>query len=425
VNAPAVAPRRGVFFGWWVVAGSVVGTALCQSPVVFLTLGVFMLPLGAEFGWDRAQVSFGLSVAAFALALASPFVGRILDRVGARRVTLWSLAGYGTVTAALSGLGDQLWQFYALLVLIGILGAGSNSMSYARVLCAWFDRRRGVALGLTMAGIALGATVTPLIAQQLIDTGGWRVAYAGLGAIVLGVALPVVYGLVRESPAAYGLAPDGDAPRAPARGGGDRPATAPPGLTHAQAVRTPAFWILLFVFFTLALAIHGIQIHLVPLLRDAGIAPKTAAAMAGLMAFTSMLGRVVVGYLFDRWYAPRVGMVAFACTALGFVMLTRVDTVPGAIACALLLGIGASSESDLLAYLTSRYLGLAAFGTLYGYVFGAFMFGTAIGPYAVGVSFEANRSYDLALWICAGGTLAVCGLLALLGPYPDWKPAAD
>ena len=409
-----------VFYGWWVVGASVIGTALCQSPIVFLTLGVFMIPLGEQFGWDRAEISLGLSVAAFSLAVATPFVGRLLDRFGPRKILLSSLLLYGATTASLGALGKAIWQFYLTLAAIGVLGAGSNTMSYARVLTAWFDKRRGFALGMTMAGIALGTTVAPVYAQAMIDAFDWRMAYTGLGLTVIVLGMPVIYFVIKETPQELGLQPDGveQTSEVNAPGVSGEPPPAAGGMTRAQAFRSRTFWMLLAIFFMLAVALHGVQIHLVPLLRDAGITPRFAAAMAGLMGLTSMFGRVLVGYLFDRIFAPRVAIVTFLCTGLGFVLLTVTESLPMAVICTVLMGIGASSESDLLAYLCSRYFGLASFGELYGYVYAALMLGTAIGPYAVGLSFELSGSYTTALWYCFGGSLLICWLLSRLEAFP-------
>ena len=116
------------FYGWWIVAVSTIGVAFCATPVVFLTLGVFMIPLGEEFGWNRAEISLGLSVAALSLAIATPWAGRMLDSQGPRRILRWSLALYALATASLYFLGNSILQFYAVLGLIGVLGAGSNTI---------------------------------------------------------------------------------------------------------------------------------------------------------------------------------------------------------------------------------------------------------------------------------------------------------
>ncbi len=394
-----------------------------QTPVVFLTLSVFMIPLGKEFGWDRAQVSLGLSVAALSLAIAMPMVGKLLDRFGSRRVLFSSMLLYGLATISLCTLGPSLWHFDLSFAAIGLLGAGSNTMSYARVLSAWFNRRRGLALGITMAGIPLGKAAAILAAQLLIDSHGWRVAYAVLGPAVLVIGLPEVYWLVRESPQEMGLLPDGDVVAAKDKPNPSPTAKLQGGLNREQSIHTREFWMLIAVFFLVGVAIHGIQIHLVPLLRDAGISPRMAAGAAGAMALTGIVGRVVVGFLFDHYFAPRVAIAAFLCPALAFILLQGNPVVALAFACAVLMEIGASSESDLLAYLTGRYFGLRSFGEIYGYIFATFMIGTAIGPYAVGLGYELMGSYREVLWASFGGTLMICAVVSRLGPFPIWDEA--
>jgi MFS family permease len=409
------------FYGWWIVAVSTIGVAFCATPVVFLTLGVFMIPLGEEFGWNRAEISLGLSVAALSLAVATPWAGRMLDSQGPRRVLKWSLALYAFATASLYFLGNSVLHFYAVLGLIGVLGAGSNTIVYSRVMSSWFDRQRGLALGLTMSGIGVGATIMPVVAQGLIDAVGWRGAYAGLGLMVLLIAYPLVLAVIRGNPQDMGLTPDGDALETPGSQITDSMAAAPKetGVGRAEAFKSRNFWLLNAIFLVMAAAVHGVQIHLVPLLRDHGISAQLAALMASAMGFATLLARIGEGYLFDRFFAPRVAIVVFLGATAGIGLLQAADAIWLAWLCAILIGIGAGAESSLLGYLASRYFGLRSFGELFGYVFASFMVGTAIGPYAVGLGYEALGSYDAILWVSASVLLFMCILMSRLGPYPN------
>jgi MFS family permease len=410
---------RQPFFGWWIVAVSTIGVALCATPVIFLTLGVFMIPLEEEFGWNRAEISLGLSVAALSLAIATPWAGRMLDSQGPRRVLKWSLALYALATASLYFLGNSILQFYAVLGLIGVLGAGSNTIAYSRVLSSWFDRQRGLALGLTMSGIGVGATIMPVVAQGLIDAFGWRGAYAGLGLIVLVIAYPLVMAVIRDNPQDMGLRPDGDEPSNVSVASSLATSPNEDGLLRAEVFRSRDFWLLNAIFLVMAAAVHGVQIHLVPLLRDHGISAQTAAVVASAMGFATLVARIGEGYLFDRFFAPKVAIVVFLGATAGIGLLQAADTIWLAWLGAILIGVGAGAESSLLGYLTSRYFGLRSFGELFGYVFASFMVGTAIGPYAVGLGYEALGSYDAVLWVCVFVLLFMCILMSRLGPFPN------
>lgn len=414
-------PTRKLYYGWYIVAASVIGVALSQAPIVYLSLGVFMIPLQQSFGWDRGKVSLGLSVGALTLALSMPVVGRLIDKHGARRVLLPSMAMFAIATMSLYFLTGSFWRYLAMFALIGVVGSGSNTMTYARVLSAWFDRLRGMALGFAMSGIGLGSALSPIIAQAIINGHGWRAAYLGLGLLVLVVGWPIQFFVMRDSPRAVGLRQDG-APgsvRHPTEFGDA--SLAPVGMSRRDAVRTREFWMLMAIFFIVALTVHGLQIHLAPLLRDNGLSATAAAGAAGLAGAVIFVSRIGVGYLLDKFFAPRVGLIVFLCPLIAMALVGHATTVGLALASATLLGIGSGAESDLMAYLVSRYFGIKCFAEIYGYTYGALMLGTAIGPYLWGLTFDLFHSYQPALWAALGGIVMICLLLLQFRPFPDWR----
>ena len=145
-----------VFYGWWVVLASGVGLALHFGPIIVATFGVFLKPLSQEFGWSRTQISLAFSLATLGLTVAVPFIGRLVDRFGARRVILPAVLLFGLSVLSLSFLSAHLWHFYAIYLLMGVVGSGTTPVPYAKVISRWFDRKRGLALGLAVAGIAVG-----------------------------------------------------------------------------------------------------------------------------------------------------------------------------------------------------------------------------------------------------------------------------
>ena len=414
-------PKGSVYYGWYIVAASVMGVALSQAPIAYLSLGVFMIPLHQSFGWDRGTVSLGLSVGALTLALSMPFVGRLIDQHGARRVLLPSMAMFALATMSLYFLTGSLWHYLGMFALTGIVGSGSNTMTYARVLSAWFDRLRGMALGFAMSGIGLGSALSPVIAQAIINGHGWRAAYLGLGLLVLVVGWPIQYFVMRDSPQAVGVRQDGQpaSVRQPMEIGDA--SFAPVGMTRRGAVRTKEFWMLMTIFFIVALTLHGLQIHLAPLLRDNGLSARAAAGAAGLTGAVTFVSRIGVGYLLDKFFAPRVGFIVFLCPLIAMALVGHAHTLGMALASASLLGVGSGAESDLMAYLVSRYFGIKCFAEIYGYTYGALMVGTAIGPYLWGLTFDLSHSYQPALWAALGGIGVICLLLLRFSKFPDWS----
>jgi MFS family permease len=276
-----------------------------------------------------------------------------------------------------------------------------------------------------MSGIGLGSALSPVIAQAIINDHGWRAAYLGLGLLVLVVGWPIQYLVMRDSPHTLGQRQDGEV--ASVRHSielGDA-SHAPVGMTCRGAVRTREFWMLMTIFFIVALTLHGLQIHLAPLLRDNGLSARAAAGAAGLTGAVTFVSRIGVGYLLDKFFAPRVGFMVFLCPLIAMALVGHAHTLGLALTCAALLGVGSGAESDLMAYLVSRYFGIKCFAEIYGYTYGALMVGTAIGPYLWGLTFDRSHSYQPALWAALGGVGVICLLLLRFTQFPDWsrKPA--
>ena len=177
-----------------------VGVFVSFASLLVYTFGMFLKPLAEEFSWSREAVSAAFGIAAMTVAVCSPPLGLLLDRHGARRIIVPALAIFGGALASLALLTPHLWHFYAVFVVLGIVGNGTAQMAYTRAVSSWFEKRRGAALALMLSGSAVGAVVLPPIAQALIDAAGWRTAYALLGGMVLVVGLPGVLAFVRERP---------------------------------------------------------------------------------------------------------------------------------------------------------------------------------------------------------------------------------
>ncbi len=410
-------PQRSVFYGWWIVAASFVGLTMNQSTMVFLVFGVFMKPLGAAFGWGRGPASLALSICAVAIAVMSPIVGSLVDRIGARRVMLPSMIGFGLLMCSLYFLTDSLFHFYAVYLLLGIVGTGANNVSYMRVISDWFGRRRGRALGIASSGVAMGSALASFTAQKLIDHFGWRAAYLGLGCFILFVGVPIVALIIRDKPSDLGMQPE--------PGGGASPPLSVRESWGALLSR-PLAWAMITLGFLVAVSLHGAEIHMVPLLTDRGISPDVAAgAFAAVTGVCALVGRLGVGALFDYFFAPRVSALAFLAPALGLsLVLVSSATWPCWIMAAL-LGLGSGAESDVLGYLTSRYFGVRAFGRVYGCVFAGFWVGTAVGPYLFGLVFDWTHSYQFALVVSVSLILIMCIMLALMPRFPDLQHRAS
>ncbi len=417
------APGEGkprLFRGWPIVAVAFVGQTFGIAPLLVYTFGVFAKPLAEAFHSNRGSIALAVSLLDVIIGLSAPAAGWLVDRRGARGVIAGSIVALTACLVALAFVQPPLWHLYSLYALAGLIGVASSPVTYGRVVANWFDRKRGLALGLATAGIGLGAFITPILAQFLLDRSGWRAAYLGLAGAAFLIALPAVGLWLRGTPQEVGLLPDGVS--APDQRVTHTDAVA--GMTAREAIRTRTFWQLCIIFFCVAACVNGSIAHLVPLLTDHGVSGSTAALATSLFGLTSIVGRVGNGYLVDRIFAPRVVAVLFAGAAIGLALLLADTTSATASLAAALLGLAVGAESDVIPFLISRYFGMRAMAMLFGFAFGAYVLGNATGRYLFAAGFDATGSYTLPL-ACALGLLVLASIATLtLGRY-NLVPADD
>jgi MFS family permease len=392
--------------GWRVAAASAAGVFVSFASLLVYTFGVFLKPLTVEFGWSREAVSAAFGIAAMTVAVCSPPLGLLLDRVAPRRVILPCLLIFGGAFASLSLLTPHLWHLYAVFLVLGAVGNGTAQMAYSRAVTSWFDRRRGMALALVMSGGAIGAIVLPPLAAALIRSAGWRGAYLALGGVALAIGLPAVALFIRERPAATA-------------GPGERAA----GATVREAMRSRVFWILVVVLFCSSIAQNGAITHISALLTDRGLSAGAGALAISAMGAASLGGRLVTGWLLDRFFAARVSFALLALAALGTFVLAGAASLSAGLVAAALVGFGMGGEADVTPYLLSRYFGLRSFSVLYGLTWTFYAVAGALGPVLMGKAFDVTGSYESLLVRLALGTLAVAALMLFLPRYH--APAAE
>jgi MFS family permease len=183
---------------WWVVVGAVTGLFVCNGPVLGFTFGVFLKPIMTDMGWTRGTASFALSIGGIFSAIAVPILGRMMDRWSIRRVALPGLVIYAGFMCLLGFSPRSFVIFTMLFALVETTSAIQTPVGYAKAIAAWFDRRRGLALGIAMSGVGLGGFVMPQLARFLIDWVGWRSTYVILGLLTLAIAFPAVALWIRE-----------------------------------------------------------------------------------------------------------------------------------------------------------------------------------------------------------------------------------
>jgi MFS family permease len=340
-------------------------------------------------------------------------IGLLVDRYGARRVVLPATVIFGSILVLSKILTANLWQFYAFYLTLGVIGSGMSPVPYGNVVSHWFDRRRGLGLGLMMFGLGFGAMVMPSLAQRLIAMFGWRVAYAAVGSGILLISAPVVAAFLRERPEKMGLLPDGVARASSARARECDDL----GLSWHDAWHSPTFWLMVSAFFLVGASVHACVLHTAAILTDLGSTAQAAALASSLVGVALLIGRVGSGYLLDRFFGPRIAAIFFGAVAIGIALLWIGNSRELGYTGAFLVGLGMGAEVDIIAYLTSRYFGLRAFGEIYGYAFGAFALAGGIGTFLMGFGFDLTGSYRTPLVGFFAATLVAIVLMIRLGPY--------
>lgn len=379
------------------------------------SLGAFIEPLQNAFGWSRADASLGLTIVGMASALAALPIGLAVDRLGPRRVGLVGVLLMAVAFGLLSTATGSLTNWILLWSVVAFASFWVQTTVWTSAVATRFETSRGLAFAVTLSGGSLAAAALPPLATLLIGEFGWRAAFIALAALWGTLVIVVVALFFRGARDGKRTERTGPTPT--------ETVTADlPGLTLGEGLRTITFYQLLTAAGLFAFTTLGVVVHLVPILRGAGAAPLAAAGTASLVGVFSIVGRLGVGFLLDRFSGRVVGACAYLVPIAGaaLLLIDGANPVSQSIAAAL-FGLTLGAEVDVIAYLASRYFGLRNFGGLFGGMVAALSLGTAFGPLASGATFDRFGSYTPFLVL----TIVLMGLsslaLATLRSPPDWS----
>jgi OFA family oxalate/formate antiporter-like MFS transporter len=380
---------------------------ICSSIVLpYYSIGALVIPITEEFGWQRAEFQMAILFSSGLGALTAPVVGWCIDRYGARRVALPGIFGLSLGFVLASFMDGQLWVLYLAYGTMAILGAGTIPVTWTRAITTNFFRQRGLALGLTLSGTGICAILVPQYAVWVVAEFGWRAAYIGLALMPLLIAGPVVY---------FGFKPK------EGLGLGDDPSEAEPhwGITLSAAFRRGKYWVLLVSIFLVYMAVSGIGPNLIPALTDDGLSTSDAATALSVFGVAIIIGRVVVGYLVDHFWAPGVAALSMCLPLVGCLMLVDAPSFPMAVLASLLIGIAAGAELDLMSFLAARYFGLRHYAKIYAVLYATLAVCSGTAPMLFARIYDVTSSYDIGFVISAV-LFALGGLLMLaMGAYPQ------
>lgn len=400
--APRLAARQEWRRSGHLVALTAIGLTCAPTTLPPYTIGLFVAPLRAEFGWSRGAIQAAILFSTGLGVLGAPMAGAMVRRFGIRRTLLPGLAGLALAVLGAAMIGDALWQFYLAYAAMSLLGAGAGGVAWNTLISGRFETSRGLALGLGLSGTGICSIVMPQIASWAIALWGWRAGYVALAAVTALIVLPLC--------AAF-LPRDG-------RSDDVHPATSLAGMSASAAVRTRRFWILGCSTAAIYLAIGGSIPSLVPLLVDGGLTPRSAATVMGMFGVAVIAGRIGVGALVDRFWAPAVALGVLTSAALGSLILAHSPGVVAGSLAAALIGVAAGTELDLLGFLVARYFGLFDFPRIYGRLFVFVAIAAGCAPLLFGLIRDSAGSYRYAFLAAALFLMSGAAGLLRLGPYP-------
>ena len=428
----ALVQRLPFFYGWAVVGCAMSSNAVRQAASV-TTLSIFIVPMTIEFGWSRTGVSGAVSAGALLGALSAPFIGPLFDRHGSRALLIASALAMSACCVALAGTRGLLW-FYVAFGVSRMIFSTPFDLGTSSVAAKWFVRRRALAMSLLTTSIGIGLTILPLAVALAIAAGGWRTGWLVLAVIVVvfGV-VPQWFLLVRE-PEDLGLRPDGDraAPRAKAgaagigaAGAGAAGAAGEVAFTRAQALRTPALWLVMAYTLIVFSIQAGVSLHWAPHLVERGISPTITATIVGTFSLAIALSSIVFGYAGDRVPVRATLAASAALMALGAMAMGAVSGPPLGYAASVLFGTGVGGILTMPPVALASYFGRAHFGAIRGMALPAQVGGQAGGPLLAGLLHDLTGSYASGLATFAAlSLLAAAVAMAARAPRPSGRASS-
>jgi MFS family permease len=395
---------------WPMVLSGMVGMSFYS--VFAYSQQMFIEPIEAEFGWSRAEISLGYTILALTAFFCGPLIGMAIDRWGTRRVALPGMALSAAAFAALGLTGHSLLQWYGLWLVLAVVGLTIKSTVWSAAASNSFKVSRGMALALILSGSAIAQTMAPLVGNWLIPAYGWRMAYFMIGGGWGGLAAVLLALFFFDAGATRARRSSGPTPAA---------AASLPGLTFKQAMRSPVIWRIFIATGLTSLVGSGATFHLKPIIVSTGHDSSTSAQIAALAGISGIAGKLLTGWLLDRFQGSLIPVASMALAALGYFLLLNTFGMVEAVAIGvLIIGYTAGAGLAITAYLISRYAGLRSFGAVYGALGSMLMFGSAIGPTVAGFIYDTFGSYRILLLIAIPGALVGAAMFFRLGAYPDF-----
>ena len=403
--------QRRVFYGWWIVAVCIL-VMMLHAGAAFYAFGRFLPTLLDEFQSGATLIAGAGSVYLLVLGFTGPVLGKLTDRWGPKKPIVIG-AAIAAAGLMLLGVTQAVWQLYVFYFIVGIGMSGAGIVPVGVAIANWFERRRGVAMGITMAGVALGGIVIAPLAHYLIVWTGWRMAYVILGAMTAVLLIIPVMLVMRTRPEDMGLLPDGaraaQGEAVSAVAGASEPASArgtsnvsEEVWTLSMAFRSPRFWLVLATFFLAGTVVAGVLQHEVNILKEMAV-PLAAASLAlGLTGGIGGVGKVFFGFVGDRFTPRYASLLCIGLQIVGLVILMLTHSTVMVWVFVFVYGFAMGGWLTLEPLVTGELFGMTSFATIFGWVLAAAAVGSGLGPIIMGAVYDASGSYFVGMIVFLG-----------------------
>ena len=402
--------RKGVFYGWFIVAAGFF--TMFVSAGARNGFGVFIIPMSDDLHLSRGAISAAIAIGWLVNGLTQPLLGRFYDRLGGRTVISYSLLVLGGTTMLLS-LTNNIWMLVFLYgFVMSTAASGASLVTIGAIMSKWFYRKRGAVISITSSGASTGSMILAPFAAYLIIIVGWRITWGVMGAMVLLLALPLAFFLIKDDPAYIGESPDGDAHTSNlSRSSGNRSASPTPLEVKywRDSYKSAPMWQLSGSYFICGVTTGILAAHYVPFAIDTGASPSTAALAFGLMMGFNTIGVLAAGFYSDKIGRKNLLGIVYATRGLAYAVLLL---TPGTISLwgfAVVAGLSWIATVPLTTSLTAEIYGLRNMGTLTGLITFAHQMGSAISILMAGIMFDMFGSYTIPFAI-AGSFLVLASL---------------
>lgn len=391
--------NRTVHRGWFIVAVIFLASALNVGPIY--AFGLFIDPLENEFGWGRTTIAASLSFAAIG-SVASPLIGRLMDRYGARPLMFISLLIMGT-SFALRPFMVHMWHWYLLSLMQYVAGPGAHVLPVGRLVNIWFNRTRGRVIGFATMGTNFGGLTIPLITGFLLASGNWKIAYLILGVLAYSIAFLAIV-IVRDFPDC-----EADSNSRGQIFQGNKLS----GMMLSDALKTTSFYLLAIATLTGSFTYSGVLPQIADHLISSGMRNTIVPFAISLLAIFGMGGKVGFGYLSEMITARKAMMLSVAGQSVFVTLLVIVPLGPLTWIVIALYGLFMGGYGALISIIVQETFGIRYFGSISGLIMIASVISFSAGPLLAGLSYDISDSYGPGFVVVA--IMLLTSMIALIG----------